>query len=322
MPLLRINAKGNCAMPMDDLGRALDCSPPGAPIIVLIHGYKYTPLHVSQCPHRHILSLTPLPTSRAISWPRHLGFGRGDPEEGICISFGWNARGTIWQAHAEAERAGRALAELVAAIRTARRAPVHMVGHSLGARVALTAISHLPEGAVDRAILLAAAETRDGAKRALSTPAGRTAEFVNVVSRENTLFDLLYRAAIHPHRPAARALGSGLGGYEDRWLDLAIDSAATRAHLAGLGFRIPPPAHAACHWSAYLRPGLFPLYRAILRTRLSLAALRTEASAGPLAVAAAPLLPSPGEIAARAWHGALDAWSPKCRPSSRRQPTA
>jgi hypothetical protein len=113
----------------------------------------------------------------------------------------------------------------------------------------------------------------------MATASGRTAEIVNVRSRENTVFDLLFRAAIHPHRPFARALGAGLGRAERRWLDLAIDCPQTRAHLAALGFRIPPPARAICHWSAYLRPGLFPLYRALLREGLPLAALR-EAPTG------------------------------------------
>lgn len=274
MPLVRINAEGDRVVPVDDLVSALDHTPAGAPVIVMIHGFKYLPGHAFRCPHRHILSLAPLAGPRAISWPRHLGFGKGDPEEGLCISFGWNARGTIWQAHAEAGRAGRALADLVATIQTVGGAPVHILGHSLGARVALTAISRLPRDAVGRAVLLAAAETRESAARALAAPAGRTVEVVNVVSRENTVFDLLFRAAVHPHRPAARVLGAGLGRTDPRWLDLGIDNAGTRAHLATLGFRVPPPARAVCHWSAYLRPGLFPLYRALLRDALPLSSLR------------------------------------------------
>jgi hypothetical protein len=167
--------------------------------------------------------------------------------------------------------------------------PVQVVGHSLGARVALSAFPHLPAGAIGRALLLAAAETRAGAEAALATPAGRGAEIVNVCSRENTVFDLLFRAAIHPHRPLARALGAGLGRVDARWLDLRIDDAATRAHLAGRGFRIPPPGPRVCHWSAYLRPGLFPLYRALLREGLPLAALRTASA--PPGAASPPLSP-------------------------------
>lgn len=279
MPLVRINADGDRAVPLDDLGAALDGLPPDAPVIALIHGYKYDPDRVAHCPHRQILSLDPMMARRAISWPRHLGFGRGDTAEGLCLAFGWNARGTIWHAHAEAARAGRALAAVLRTVHAARRAPVHLVSHSLGARVAMQVMEDLPARSIGRALLLAAAETRASAERAMATDAGRTAEIVNVQSRENTVFDLLFRTAIHPHRPFAPTLGAGFGRDERRWLDLPIDCARTRAHLAAQGFRIPPPARAICHWSAYLRPGLFPLYRALLREGLPLAALRENLAA-------------------------------------------
>jgi pimeloyl-ACP methyl ester carboxylesterase len=279
MPLVRINACGDRPIPVDDLGAALGSLPDGAPVIVLIHGYKYAPDHDARCPHAHILSLQPRAAARAMSWPRHLGFGRGDAAEGLCIAFGWDASGTLWKAHAEAALAALALAEVTLTVRRGHPGPVHVVGHSLGARVALAAFPHLPAGAIGRALLLAGADTRAAAETALATPAGRTAEIVNVRTRENLLFDLLFRAAMHPHRPLARVLGAGLGRADRRWLDLAIDCPATRGQLAALGFRVPPPVHAVCHWSAYLRPGLFPLYRALLRDDLPLASLRLASPA-------------------------------------------
>jgi hypothetical protein len=289
MPLVRINACRDRAIEVDDLGAAIRSLPKHAPVIVLIHGYKYAPDHPRRCPHSHILSLEPRNSARAVSWPRHLGFGRDDDSEGLCIAFGWNACGTLWNAHAQAARAGKALARVIRAVRADLGIPVHLVAHSLGARVALAAFPGLPPGAAGRTLLFAAAETRAAAETALATPAGRTAEIVNVRSRENTVFDLLFRAAIHPHRPFDRALGAGLGRADPRWLDLAIDCAATRAHLALLGFRVPPPARTVCHWSAYLRPGLFPLYRAILREDLPFPALRhAEPASGPAPFAAAP----------------------------------
>lgn len=290
MPLVRINACGDRPEPVDDLGAALRALPPGAPVVVLVHGYKYAPDDAARCPHAHVLSLAPRAGSRAMSWPRHLGFGRGDAGEGLCIAFGWSALGSVWSAHAEAARAGQALAAVIATVGRAQAMPVHLLAHSLGARVALAAFRHLPEGAVGRAILLAAAETRAEAETALATPAGRKAEIVNVRTRENMVFDLLFRAAIHPHRPLARTLGAGLGRADDRWLDLGIDDAATRAHLAARGFRIPPPARRICHWSAYLRPGLFPLYRALLRDGLPLAALRPGRSC--LGLPEPPMVPA------------------------------
>jgi pimeloyl-ACP methyl ester carboxylesterase len=289
MPLVRIDAFGDRPVPAEAFDALLRALPERAPVIVVIHGYSYVPGHPRRCPHDHIFSLAPRAAPRAMSWPRQLGFGRGEADEGLCIAFGWNASGSLRAAHAEAERAGRALARIVGAAGRLRPGPVHLVGHSLGARVALAAFGHLPEGSVGRALLLAGAETRGAAEAALGTPAGRTAEVVNVLSRENTIFDLLFRTAVHPHRPGARALGAGLGREDRRWLDLRIDCPGTRARLGAQGFRIPPPARAVCHWSAYLRPGLFPLYRALLRDGLPLAMLReTE---GPPAAAAPPLSP-------------------------------
>jgi pimeloyl-ACP methyl ester carboxylesterase len=273
MPLLRINGDDPWEKQEGSIASALRSVAPGAPVIALIHGYSYAPGVPDRCPHNHILSLHPRPGARAMSWPRHLGFGRGDAEEGLCLCFGWRADGTIWQAHAQAERAGRALARAISAVRSVHRVPVHMVGHSLGARVALAAFGDLPAGALGRAILLAGADTRATAEAALASPAGTAAEVVNILSRDNRVFDVIFRTAVHPHRPLARTLGAGLGRDDPRWLDLSLDEEGMTS-LAALGFRIAPPARAICHWSAYLRPGLFPLYRALLRDNLPLRALR------------------------------------------------
>ena len=48
------------------------------------------------------------------------------------------------------------------------------------------------------------------------------------------------------------------------WLDLQIDQPETLKALASLGHHIAPPHLRVCHWSAYLRPGLFGLYRTLL----------------------------------------------------------
>lgn len=335
MPLITINAAGDRYGSVGELLAELDALPGSAPVIVLIHGFKYRPGHVERCPHDHILSLEPRKKRRVVSWPRHLGFGRGQADEGLCIAFGWNATGSLWQAHAEAARAGRALSALIAEISQQGNRPVHIVGHSLGARVALSAFAGLPEGAIGRVILFAAAETRAGAEAALASPAGRSAQILNVRSRENTVFDLLLRAAIFPHRPNLRALGAGLGRRDCRWIDLAIDCARTRARLGALGFHVPPPLRRICHWSAYLRPGLFPLYQAFLRNTQPLDALQSadaavSAASKPPGAFRAPALftamksalASAGQNVTRAYHMVFD---PSCvsRPSgSRRQPSA
>ena len=308
MPLIRLNVSEaglrtqGAQSAQAALAKALDELPRGAPVIVMIHGYKFSPRLRRHTPHRHILSLRPgIDSPRVVSWPRHLGFGKGNPDEGLAIAFGWEARHTIWRAYAEAGRAGRALAEIIKTT-DAAGAPTSIIAHSLGARVALAALPHLPSGALRRAVLLSAAEFGAVARSSLDSPAGRRAEIVNVTSRENALFDLLLQGFIRPHRPLDRPLGAGLCEAPGNWLDLPIDRPETRNALAGLGFRVPPPERRVCHWSGYLRPGMFSLHRALLRQpeRTALARLRAvlpDASAhvGPIRRQRVNGLPLPSE---------------------------
>lgn len=61
------------AVDLAALGRALAALPPEAPVVVLIHGYRFQPGRPAQCPHRHILSSAPkIKDGREISWPQHL----------------------------------------------------------------------------------------------------------------------------------------------------------------------------------------------------------------------------------------------------------
>ena len=283
MPLLKVNAAGerpDLSEPADldaALARELAALPAEAPVVILIHGYKFSPATPHANPHTHILSLTPRKDCwKAISWPRHLGFGKGQADEGLCIAFGWEARGTIWQAWDRAESAGTALADLVRRIRGLRPGPVDVLAHSLGARVVLAAMARLPARSIGRAVLLAAAEFRSRAARAIDTPAGRSAEVINITSRENDLFDVLVEWLVRAPESGDPALGAGLGRTARNWLDVQMDCADTRRVLCDFGYRIPAPQKRICHWSAYLRPGLFALYSDLIRDRhaLPLACLR------------------------------------------------
>jgi hypothetical protein len=252
------------------LARRLADLPEDAPVVAMVHGWRYAPGLVADCPHRTILGLDPQGTNRhVISWPRHLAL---DGTHGLAIGLGWHARCGLWTAHRRASQAGLALAEIASLVaRISPGRPLHVIGHSLGARVALNALAHARPGHFGRLILLAAAETRAGAEAALASPAGRAAEIVNVASRENDLFDALYEWGVH--LGLRTSVGQGLGRPAGNWRDLWIDQPGTRAALADLGFPLPPPSARICHWSPYLRPGIFALYRALLDGRLSPAAL-------------------------------------------------
>lgn len=169
---------------------------------------------------------------------------------------------------------GRELATLITILRAIdHRLKIQAIGHSLGARVILTALPHLPPGSLSLAIFLAGAELRGVAQKSLDTPAGRHLSVLNVVSRENALFDYMLTWLLAPFCFAERALGHGLGTPCSTWVDLAIHHPTLRRGLSALGYTVPAASRWLCHWSVYLRPGLFPLYRDVVLGALPLAQL-------------------------------------------------
>lgn len=259
----------------DRLARKLDALPAAAPVVVMIHGWRYAPGFAKDCPHGSILSLDPAPWDRrAVSWPRHLGL---DGSGGLGIALGWNARCDPWRAHARALDCGPALAKIAETVHSLSGRPVQVIAHSMGARVALAALPLSRPGRISRMILLAAAETRARALCALSSPAGRTVEVVNVTTRENDLFDACFEWGIH--LGLRTSIGQGLGRTHTNWHDLWIDQPATLRALAAIGHPLADPPRRICHWSPYLRPGTIELYRALIDGRLSARALPRSAPA-------------------------------------------
>jgi len=306
MPLLQISARPDgliaaappvaCPVSVDPGARsaasviaaALTALPATAPVVVLVHGRGYAPGADGKDPHRLIFAPRSVRNSpRLISWPRRLGFALPganglSAERGLCIGFGWNARGNIWTATSAADRAAMMLARLVQMIhRAAPGRPVDLIGHSLGARVILGAVPLLAKGELGRIFLLAGADFTHRAHRALASPAGSEAEFFNITSRENDLFDLMFERSQHP-LSGKPVIGRGLPALPN-WLDIQIDHDQTLARLAAIGFAMPAPRLRICHWSVYLRPGIFRLYRAMLheRQRMTLAVLRTHLAIPP-----------------------------------------
>ncbi len=269
MPMLRITMTQDGARLHDAraplrpaLRRALAAAP--GPVTVMVHGYKYLPGHPIHCPHDSIFSQTPrLPSRKVISWPRRLGL-RDQPGEGLGLSIGWSARGTIWDAYDRAEHAGTALAGVLSDIRTlAPDRSVHLLGHSLGARVALCAIRDALPGAVTRAVLLAAAVYGQTAQEALGSEAGRKTQVLNVTSRENDFYDFLMERLVAPTHTGDRMLGHGSLSLPNM-VTLQLDDPQSLAALSRSGFPIAQPTARICHWSPYLRSGVFALYRAYL----------------------------------------------------------
>lgn len=256
MPVMRMDADQPVPPALRDAARRL---PAGAPVLVMLHGYRYSPAHPAHDPHRHILS--PQAGSGGISWPQQLGF-QGDPSEGLALACGWEARGRLRHAYDRAAGAGADLGAMIDDLATLAGRPVGLIGHSLGGRVALQALAHAAPGSIGRIVLLNAAEFQDAAQSALDSPAGRMAEVLNVTARENDLFDFALEQLLS--RGRRRALGAGLAQARANWVDLQIDDAATLEALETLGFPTARGARLMSHWTPYRRQGLFAFYRAAL----------------------------------------------------------
>jgi len=272
MPLTHADADGDrLADPAGTVARlrsALAEAAPDAPLAIMVHGFQYSPRDPARSPHLSLYE-----PGEASGWPARLGHGAAQAP--VCLGFGWESRGSIWQAYARAPRAARALAELVdLAAALAPRRRITLLAHSLGARVALQSLRHMPAGALSRAILMAGCEFRHRALAAADCPAGRAADFLNVSAAQNRPYDLLLEYLFAPARPGRAAMGRGMGGAGARWCDLALSCPETRAALARLGHPVGTTSRRICHGSTYSAPGVFSLYRAALSAASLLPRLR------------------------------------------------
>ncbi|PKP84958.1 MAG: hypothetical protein CVT80_05290 [Alphaproteobacteria bacterium HGW-Alphaproteobacteria-2] len=278
---IEVNARGGALLPVANgralrgrLAEALGAVPAQAPVVVMVHGYKYSPFAPETDPHRQVYALRPgVDCWKVRSWPRGLGFSGAGGAEGFCIGFGWHATAPrlasgLAEVHRRSTVAAAALTELLVLIDDlAPGRAVDLFAHSLGGRVTLAALAGAPVPLRGRAVLLGAADYRSGAEAALANPSARGVEFFNITSRENDLYDVFFRSIVPPQTRRDRVLGTGLPGAPPRWVDLRIDDPATLAALGSRGLRIAPRLRRHCHWSFYRRPGIWGLYRAILRER-------------------------------------------------------
>lgn len=277
---------------------ARSCAPAlrrSQPLVVMIHGYKFDPFDArAENPHDYLYHFDPSLVcadrwQRPASWPLGLGFRERDPWgiHGLGVGFAWSSRprqriGAFCQSYIEAGNAGRALLETLDILAQAYpRRDIDIFVHSLGARVALTALrvaarrgrSDLIER-IGRVLLLGPAELASVARDTMTlieraAPARRP-EIYNIVARENDFFDVLVER-FSPRMKGVRPIcvGShGLGEDFEGWLDLQIDSPALKPWLEARGVVIGGgPPRRVCHWGVYNRPGALDFYASILRDR-------------------------------------------------------
>ena len=265
MPILRLNSAADGPQvhgSPNSWQSELKKLPNHRPIIIMLHGYKFFPGHPVHCPHNHILSLKRAPQfSRAFSWPLAMGL---EENHTSGLAFGWPARGSLQYAFDRAQQAGYDLAHMISQLKKiAPQRPIHIIAHSLGVRVAIAALKLLAFGSVDRIITIAGAEFYCAVMKALETPAGKSAEFVNIASSENSLFDFLLQKLIWPDHAGDNAMGRHIpkrGNFTSLW----IDNPKVLEGLRQAGFNIAAPRQKICHWSGYIRPGIFDFYAACL----------------------------------------------------------
>lgn len=262
MPLLRINATPS-ALALHDTAQAAPyrlcalASKPG-PAVIMVHGYKYAPGTEDHCPHRKLFGKT------EHSWPAALGFEGAHPAEGLGIAFGWFARGSLRTVHQRASQLGAQLAAVIQMLKAhSPQRPIHIIAHSMGSEAALSALAHLPAGAVDRMVLLTGATYAGRAKSLLATPAGRTVRVLNVTSRENDLFDAAFERLVKADTPGDCTIGQGIEAQNA--VTVQLDCPKTITRLQQIGLPISPPNKRICHWSAYKRPGVMRMYSRFLR---------------------------------------------------------
>ena len=106
----------------------------------------------------------------------------------------------------------------------------------------------------------------------MATDAARSVQVLNVTTRANRMFDFMLEALLSGGTHASVAYG--LSKPQPCWTDLRADDPAAVDALRDLGFRLGGTPAQICHWSPFLRPGLFRLYRALLERRLPLPLLR------------------------------------------------
>lgn len=270
--IVRMDKRGVLHLDMEDLRARLGALSQAAPVVAMVHGFRFAPGAGQHCPFGHIFAIEPDAAhlrrrdAKLVSWPRHLGLGGA---AGLAIAFGWPARGGLAAVNHRAALAGAALAQLAAMIAQIDPAKqLDIIAHSLGARAALAALPHAQAGHLRRLILLSAAETRAPALRALRSAAGGCVQVINVTTRENDVFDFIYEWGVRLGTDTA--IGQGLGCAMPNWLNLQLDDPRSLAVLAQMGYALPERPARICHWSPYIRPGVFGLYRAILDGNLAL----------------------------------------------------
>ena len=266
------------------LARRLAAAGPGAPVVILIHGYKFDPwTGPPDDPHRSLFAFEPeaqrlegaqLAARASASTP-------SGPRRGLCIGFGWPA-----VERASAEPARRGAHRLRARLRPRRRdgaaagradradpgagaGPAGRPARAQPRRAggAGGAAASARRAGADHPARALRSSTTAPARRWPDRRAPRPPSIYNVTSRANDVYDAAFETFAPRRNWGERAVGLGLRDPRPYWLDLQLDRPDVTDWINAQGVPLTPAHARLCHWSFYTRGGAFEVYQAILRRR-------------------------------------------------------
>jgi hypothetical protein len=206
---------------------ALARVPRRAPVVALVHGFRFSPDIRRHDPHGTLYA-----AQDPAGWPAALGFTADGAQDGLCIGFGWDARGGAGRAGPELQRA------------PPRRAPQEAGPHGEGMGLHAGGLHGALPGARPGALHGALHEAQAAFARAKAAPgaaAGSVAAAAAAGLRAAALRlvpDLGFAQVYARAAEAGRSLGALIGAIHDARPDLTVDilahSLGARAALHAL----------------------------------------------------------------------------------------
>ncbi len=265
------------------LSHALARIAPDAPIVIMIHGYRYHPGFSQFNPHDLLFSRSPIRACHKVtSWPQGLGFEPMTREDGLAIGFGWEGLpsrkitpkprlSSFAHVYKQAHRAGGHLARLLTWIdELAPGRKVDILAHSLGARVTFGGLMRSCSANVERVVLMGGAEYASVIDQYFRhVDHHPNLEVFCVKNRQNGFVDFLFESFAPRSHPKDFVIGRGYEGPQHRWLNLAIDDKNVLAALAdrGIGIGARSNRMVVDHWGFYNRAGIMRFYQNLFRNR-------------------------------------------------------
>ena len=254
-------------------------------ILVMINGFDYDPTERGDDnPHQTLFR----------EWgAKFRGLVSNDWE---CFGFGWYSAeleasswlGGIIRAQWNPYRwgwdlAGKAAGVLAHTIQSRldrSEAEICIIAHSLGARVALNALSQLPNDSVKRVLILNGSEYSQSSKVVARYT---NAHLLNVVVKADDVLNKL-GSVFAPEAFVKAVVGqSGIYNPPINWLDICLDDPEVQVRAAACGYdniRGDNPANIADHWYSYTHKENWPLFLDFLGGTRSLSHFRNIS--GPL----------------------------------------